>query len=261
VYIRWPQRLNLFDNRDPKISLSIPPKTRSILLSQFSFTSTSKSRRIFAYVIGQAARIGSSQKILSVEGGVATSDYVQELLAFDENRHYASKAMKHKGIVLDTGGARLLYSKDEQEIYVDVDATQLESPGWQQHRLVPPRAFPELAGEVDGVALVSQATVEGGGAMSRLCASFGGLVVLHQVWSALAVNEDVTTVHLAPKNQALLPTYNVIQGAIVNSGQKRSSDEVEQPLSFAEQVLNCGLLSQVVILMWGEAAYDESLEV
>jgi hypothetical protein len=46
----------------------------------------------------------------------------------------------------------------------------------------------------------------------------------------------------------------------VNSGQKRPSGEVEQPLSFVERLLNYVLLSQVVILLEDEAAYEESLK-
>jgi hypothetical protein len=53
---------------------------------------------------------------------------------------------------------------------------------------------------------------------------------------------------------------NVMQGATLNYGQKRPSNSVEQTLSFDKQVLNCVLLSQVVILLEDEAAYDESLK-
>jgi hypothetical protein len=167
------------------------------------------------------------------------------------------------------GGELKTTGGDEEVIDVDVDETQLESPGWPSRGLVPPRAFPALPAfgdNVDGVALVSQSTtvVEGGGDS----ASTSAILALHHAkWDALTddsqgrPNEMVTAVHAPPQtNQALHSMNNVIVGDIVNSGQKRPSDGVEQPLQFAEKLLNCVLMSQVVILLEDEAAYEESLK-
>jgi hypothetical protein len=153
---------------------------------------------------------------------------VQELLASEENHHFSSKATKHKAIVLATGG-RKTSGEDEEAIDVGVDATQLDSPEWHSRCLVLTHTFPALGGDVDGSTLVYPSTaVEGGGDMLLRRASVGGIVALHQAnWSSIAANEYVITVHVPPKNQALLPTCNILQGAIVNSVQKRPSEKVE----------------------------------
>jgi hypothetical protein len=54
-----------------------------------------------------ATHLGSSQNSLFAEEGVATSDYVQELLASEDNHHFASKATEHEAILLTTGGVKM----------------------------------------------------------------------------------------------------------------------------------------------------------